>query len=176
MGANIYLRMAEKADYAAWQKIRQANQEFLQPFEPIWGANALDKQQFFARVRNDRHHASIDSKYAFFIFKKSDDSLIGGININNVQRGVFQCCAFGYWLGKTENSKGFMTEAVQILSQQCFERWQFNRIQAATLIDNQASIRVLEKNGFEREGQARRYLKINGKWQDHVLFAKIAPI
>lgn len=174
-GDNIYLRMAEKSDYKQWREIRQSNQNFLQPFEPIWGRDALSKQHFYARVRNDRHGAITDNKYAFFIFKKTDDQLIGGINMNNIQRGVFQCCALGYWLGQVENSKGYMSEAVQIISQQCFEKWGFNRIQAATLIHNKASIRVLEKNGFEREGQARRYLKINGSWQDHVLFAKIAP-
>lgn len=175
VGTNIYLRMAQKSDYEQWRILRQSNQEFLQPFEPTWGQEALSKQQFHARVRSDKYDATNDTKYAFFIFKKSTDQLIGGINMNNVQRGVFQCCALGYWMGQTENSKGYMSEAVQIISQYCFENWGFNRIQAATLLHNQASIRVLEKNGFEREGQARRYLKINGSWQDHVLFAKIAP-
>ena len=174
-GDNIYLRMAQKSDYIAWQQVRNANYEFLQPFEPIWAKNALTKPQFYARVRNDKHDASTDAKYAFFIFKKSDDSLIGGINMNNVQRGVFQCCALGYWLSEAENGQGYMSEAVNIILQHSFGKWKFNRVQAATLHDNHASIKVLEKNGFEREGEARRYLKINGKWQDHVLFAKIAP-
>lgn len=174
-GENIYLRLPQKRDFAGWQQVRKFSQEYLQPYEPLWGADALSKQKFYARVRNDTHDASVDSKYAFFIFKKSDDSLIGGINMNNVQRGVFQCCVFGYWMGKSEKSKGFMSEAVGLLAQHCFDNFGFNRIQAATLIDNHASIRVLEKNGFEHEGQARRYLKINGKWQDHVLFAKIKP-
>lgn len=174
-GEHIYLRMAKKSDFAAWQEVRNSNYNFLQPFEPVWGKNALTKSQFYARVRNDKHDASMDAKYAFFIFKKSDNSLIGGINMNNVQRGVFQCCALGYWLTKADNSRGYMSEAVAIITAHSFGKWKFNRVQAATLVDNHASIRVLEKNGFEREGEARRYLKINGKWQDHVLFAKIAP-
>lgn len=175
IGKNIYLRMAKKSDYAAWYELRKNNFDFLQPFEPTWGKNALSKPQFKARVRNDKHDASIDAKYAFFIFKKSDHSLIGGINMNNIQRGVFQCCALGYWLAKADNGQGYMSEAVAIITAHSFEKWKFNRVQAATLCDNHASIRVLEKNGFDREGEARRYLKINGKWQDHVLFAKIAP-
>lgn len=172
-GENIYLRLPERRDYAQWHEIRKINRAFLQPFEPTWGHDAISKSQFFARVRNDRHDASTDSKYAFFIFRKSDNALIGGINMNNVQRGVFQCCALGYWMGEAINSKGFMTEAVQILLAECFGKWGFNRVQAATLLGNHASIRVLTKNGFEREGQAKRYLKINGQWQDHALFAKV---
>lgn len=175
VGDDIYMRMGKKSDFSQWQKTRAENHKFLQPYEPTWGQNALGKPQFNARLRNDKYDASRDVKYAFFIFKKSNDQLIGGINMNNVQRGVFQCCALGYWLAQADNSKGFMSEAVEIISRECFGRWRFNRIQAATLVDNFASIRVLEKNGFECEGQARRYLKINGKWQDHVLFAKIAP-
>lgn len=174
IGQNIYLRMAEKYDYSQFYNIRNSNQTFLTPFEPVWGVNALSKKGFYARVRNDRHEASNDRKYAFLIFKKSDDSLIGGISMNNVQRGVFQACSLGYWLGETENSKGYMTEAVQILTQKCFTTWQFNRVQAATLVDNYASIRVLEKCGFSHEGKALKYLKINGQWQDHLLFAKIS--
>lgn len=175
IGDNVYLRMAEKKDYSAWHKLRKDNYEFLQPFEPTWGNNALTQKHFHARVRNDQHDASLDNKYAFFIFRKSDHQLIGGLNMNNIQRGVFQCCSLGYWMGKSDNSKGYMTEAVQLVCQQAFQKWKIHRIQAATLLDNQASIRVLEKNDFDREGQARKYLKINGKWQDHVLFAKIVP-
>lgn len=175
VGENIYLRMAEKRDFKAWAKIREANFKFLQPFEPTWGVNALSKQQFYARVRNDKHDASVDDKYAYLIFAKADNRLIGGINMNNVVRGVFQCCALGYWMAQQDNNQGLMSEAVQIITNECFGKWQFNRVQAATLVDNFASIRVLEKNGFTREGQAEKYLKINGSWQDHVLFAKIKP-
>ena len=174
-GKHIYLRIAEKSDYQQWLEIRSNNQDFLKPYEPIWHKEALLKKTFYARVRNDKYAASADVKYAFLIFRISDNRLLGGINMNNVQRGVFQACAIGYWLGQTENSKGYMTEAVGLITENSFTKWQLNRVQAATLINNHASIKVLEKNGFEREGTARKYLKINNQWQDHLLFAKIRP-
>ncbi len=176
VGQSVYLKMAEKQHFIEFQKLRFDNQEFLTPFEPKWRADALSKRAFYARVRNDRFLASNDDKYAYLIFKKSDDCLIGGINMNNINRGVFQACSLGYWLAKNENSKGLMSDAVRTLTKAAFENWKFNRIQAATLVGNLASIRVLEKNGFEQEGLAKRYLKINGRWQDHLLFAKVAPI
>lgn len=173
VGERIYIRMAQKQDYLQWHEVRQANFKFLQPFEPVWSKDALTKKTFYARVRHDRYSASKDEKYAFLIFDKHDDQLLGGINMNNVNRGVFQACALGYWLAKDMNSRGMMSEAVKIISNLSFSLFGLNRIQAATLVDNTASIRVLEKNGFEQEGLARRFLKINGQWQDHFLFSKI---
>ncbi|MCJ8323200.1 MAG: GNAT family N-acetyltransferase [Rhizobiales bacterium] len=174
IGQHIYIRMAEKSDYPQFFAVRRANQQFLQPFEPIWAANALSKKVFYARVRNDQHEAGQDRKYGFLIFENTSKTLVGGVNINNVQRGVFQACSLGYWMAESQNSKGYMTEAVTLITDKCFKIWGFNRVQAATLLGNIASIRVLEKCGFEAEGEAKRYLKINGQWQDHRLFAKIA--
>lgn len=174
LGNNIHLRMARKSDYDEWYDVRNKNFEFLQPYEPTWSKDCLSKKHFFTRLRSDRHGASIDAKYAYLIFSNSNNALIGGININNVHRGVFQACSLGYWMAKEVNSKGFMSEAVNLLTNRCLTQMGFNRVQAATLVHNQASIRVLEKNGFDKEGIGKSFLKINGQWQDHILFAKIA--
>lgn len=173
IGQAIYIRMAEKSDYSQFHKVRSENKQFLQPYEPTWDSTALSKKTFYARVRNDRHEASQDRKYGFLIFQKSNNMLVGGVNLNNVQRGVFQACSLGYWMAQNQNSKGYMTEVVKLITDKCLKEWGFNRVQAATLLGNIASIRVLEKCGFEPEGEAKKYLKIDGKWQDHRLFAKI---
>ncbi len=172
-GENIYLRMAEKRDYMRWQTARQAGQDFFKLYEPTWHKDVLSKKYFYARVKNDKHAASADVKYGFLIFHKTDNRLLGGININNVQRTIFQNCTLGYWTSQAENSKGYMSEAVGLMSNACFNKWGLNRVQAATLTNNKASIRVLEKNGFLQEGVAKQFLKINNQWRDHILFAKI---
>jgi ribosomal-protein-alanine N-acetyltransferase len=77
-------------------------------------------------------------------------------------------------MGRRFAGKGLMTDAVTILVRHAFDRMGFHRIEAACLPSNNASRRVLTKVGFTAEGTARKYLKINGDWQDHLLFAIIA--
>jgi ribosomal-protein-alanine N-acetyltransferase len=50
-----------------------------------------------------------------------------------------------------------------------------HRVQAGTLLHNVGSQRVLERNGFTRIGLAQDFLKIAGRWQDHILFQLVAP-
>jgi ribosomal-protein-alanine N-acetyltransferase len=81
---------------------------------------------------------------------------------------------FGYWIGKPFTGQGYMTEAVRAAVGYGFETLHLHRLEAATMPNNVASIRVLERNGFRREGYARRLLKINGVWEDHVLHALLS--
>ena len=80
----------------------------------------------------------------------------------------------GFWLGKRYWGQGFMTEAVRTVLPFVFNSLWLHRLEAACLPRNVASTRVLERNGFVKEGIARRYLKIDGRWQDHVLYATLA--
>jgi ribosomal-protein-alanine N-acetyltransferase len=82
--------------------------------------------------------------------------------------------SLGYWMSQHEAGKGIMTEAVNLLVPHAFEALRLDRIEAACLPANIASVRVLEKAGFQREGLARDYLAINGKRCDHALFARLA--
>jgi ribosomal-protein-alanine N-acetyltransferase len=110
-----------------------------------------------------------DRGYAFGIVL--GDELIGRIALNNIVRGVFQNAYVGYFVGKDHNGVGYATEAVRILAVHAFADLSLHRLQAAVMLDNPGSMRVLEKAGFRREGVARRYLQIDGTWADHVLFA-----
>ena len=67
-----------------------------------------------------------------------------------------------------------MAEALDLLAGYAFDTLRLHRIEAACIPDNARSIRVLEKAGFQREGLLRSYLRINGVWQDHYLYALIA--
>ena len=91
--------------------------------------------------------------------------------ISNIRRGVSQAASIGYWIGLAHTRRGYMTNAVRTVLPFAFDVLGLHRLEAACLPHNVASARVLEKVGFRREGRARRYLKINGVWQDHDLFA-----
>jgi ribosomal-protein-alanine N-acetyltransferase len=112
-----------------------------------------------------------DLGYAFLIFRRTDYALLGGLSISNVRRGVAQAASLGYWIGVTHVGQGHMTDAVKAVLPFAFVTLGLHRLEAACLPHNHASTRVLQKIGFAREGLARRYLKINGVWQDHDLFA-----
>jgi [ribosomal protein S5]-alanine N-acetyltransferase len=111
-----------------------------------------------------------DHGYAFFIFRARDLLLLGGLTLSNVRRGVSQTASMGYWTGAPHTGHGYMTEAVRAMVPFAFEQLRLHRLEAACLPHNAASMRVLEKSGFRREGYAEKYLKIDGRWQDHVLY------
>jgi ribosomal-protein-alanine N-acetyltransferase len=86
---------------------------------------------------------------------------------------VTQSGVIGYWMGARYAGKGYMTAAVRAVIEYGFDTLQLNRIEAACLPHNAASVRLLEKVGFTREGYARKYLCIDGRWQDHILFGLV---
>ena len=108
-----------------------------------------------------------------FVFRQKDETLMGGLTLGLVRRGVAQACTLGYWMGERHAGRGIMTAAVKIANRFAFQDLGLRRIEAACLPTNKASIRLLEKAGFIREGYARRYLCIAGAWQDHVLYARL---
>jgi len=174
-GRGVLLRPLLMGDYAAWAELRARSREHLTPWEPVWQRDELTRSAFRRRVRHYQREAREDLGYAFLIFKEADDLLmLGGLTLSNVRRGVTQAAVLGYWLGQPYVRRGYMTEAVGAIAQFAFEDLHLHRLEAATMPHNSASIRVLERNGFRQEGLARKLLKINGTWEDHVLHALVA--
>ena len=170
-GQEVYLRYPRVSDYAAWAKLREESREFLAPWEPSWATDELTKGAFRRRLKRYQHDARLDVGYAFFVFRKLDNALLGGCTLSNVRRGVVQCCALGYWLGERHARQGYMFDAVRALIPFIFKTLGLHRIEAACLPENAPSCSLLAKAGFREEGRALRFLQINGEWQDHLLFA-----
>ena len=112
--------------------------------------------------------------YQFGIYTIKDSLLIGQVSINNVVLGVANYADMGYFIHPDYQGGGRMTAAVKLAVAYGFRALKLNRVQAAVLPSNKGSQRVLEKNGFQFEGTARKYLKINGKYQDHQIYAVLA--
>lgn len=112
--------------------------------------------------------------YAFYVFHRESGTLLGGITVADVQRGVALCCSLGYWIGQEHARQGYMTEALALVLDYLFDELGLHRVNAACLPSNRASQALLRHSGFREEGFAREYLRIDGRWQDHVLFAMIA--
>ncbi|HEY5237587.1 MAG TPA: GNAT family protein [Rhizomicrobium sp.] len=170
----LYLRYPRAGDFAAWAQLRGESRAFLAPFEPSWATDELTRGAFRRRLKRYQKETRLDSAYAFFVFRESDDALMGGCTLSNVRRGVTQCCALGYWIGERFARQGIMHDAIRGLIPFIFSTLGLHRIEAACLASNDASKNLLVKLGFRQEGLARRYLLINGEWQDHILFALLA--
>lgn len=170
-GPRLTLRPPIMADYVAWAELRARSRAHLVPWEPAWSHDELSRGSYRRRLKVHQRDQREDIGYAFFLFARPGNALIGGLTLSNVRRGVTQAGALGYWIGQPHAQQGYMTEAVGVAAHFAFEHLGLHRIEAACLPHNRGSIGVLRNNGFREEGFAKQYLKINGDWQDHVLFA-----
>ena len=167
----VVLRTPQMADFPEWAELRAASRDFLTPWEPVWSPDELSRASFRRRIRHYLRDLREDVGYALFVFAKDSDALVGGMTLCNVRRGVTQSCTLGYWIGAPYARQGYMTSAVSAVAPFVFDSLELHRIEAACIPGNIASVRLLERTGFTREGLARRYLRINGLWQDHLLYA-----
>lgn len=173
-GAGVYLRAPQMADFSEWASLRERSRAFLAPWEPEWPADDLTRGAFRNRLRRYANEIHEDSGYSFLIFRASDHVLLGGVTLSNVRRGVAQSANLGYWVGADYARQGNMSAAVAALIPFAHGQLRLRRVEAACLPENAVSIRLLEKLGFKREGYARQYLCIAGKWQDHLLYARLS--
>ena len=172
-GQRVYLRAPSMADHAEWASLREQSRDFLTPWEPIWPADDLTRAAFRRRLRRYAEDQRTDQAYAFLIFRNEDHAMLGGITLANLRRGVAQAGSVGYWIGEPYARQGYMSAGLRALIPFAFDSLRLHRLEAACIPTNAASIRLLEKSGFSREGYAREYLCINGVWSDHLLFARL---
>lgn len=166
-------RLITPGDAPALADLLRANRDFLAPWEPLRPEEyfTVDGQHAVIRTDLDQHGRGSNLPHVIL-----DDvgQVIGRISLNGIVRGAFQSCSMGYWVSASHNGRGFATAAVRELVQVAFTQLGLHRVQAETLLHNVASQRVLERNGFVRFGVAPAYLKIAGRWQDHILYQVLA--
>jgi [ribosomal protein S5]-alanine N-acetyltransferase len=171
-GLKTFLRAPRVEDYEQWRDLRIASRGFLEPWEPEWQDDELllssfrRRMSFYSKLVND------GVAFPFFIFAPDQECLLGAITISNLRRGVAQMATLGYWTGAQFANTGVMTDALQAIFEFCRDELELNRLEAACLPGNIASMKLLKRSGFEQEGFARSYLKINGRWEDHVLWGR----
>ncbi len=173
-GEKVFLRVPFAGDYREWAALRGESRSFLERWEPRWSPDELERSAWRHRIGRYREDYAQGTAIAFFIFERGSGKLSGGITLGNIRHGVSQSGHIGYWIGERYAGRGMMTDAVKVLARFSFDTLRLHRIEAVCIPDNARSIRVLEKAGFRREGLLRSYLRINGLWQDHYLYARIA--
>ncbi len=170
-GQGVVLRAPQASDFTAWSGLRDISRDHLQPYEPAWAIDELDHAAYRDRLKRYQREAKADQGYAFFVVSTAAGRpLVGAITLSNVRRGVSQTAAVGYWIGAPFVRRGYARAALRRITQFAFEDLRLHRLEAACMPANIASLRTLETAGFLREGIGRNYLKINNRWQDHILF------
>ncbi len=157
-----------------WVALRQYSAAHLRPWEPLWVLDTNTSADFERRLRFLNQRAREGSEFSYLITHNNSDALIGGLTISNIRKGSVQTASVGYWLGLPYLRNGYMTEAVVTIARHCFTEIGLNRLEAACVDVNKPSIKVLMNAGFSKEGFARAYRCINGKWRDHLLFGMVA--
>jgi len=173
-GGMITLRHPRWADFEDWAKLRRENEAYLIPWEPEWTDAHLSRNSYRLRLNRFKKMTAADKAYPFHVFKGQSEHIIGACNVTHIERSISQSANLGYWIGQAYTGKGYARSSVRAACQFCFETLGLHRVEAAVQADNIASIKVLEAVGFTREGAARGLLKINGKWRDHVIYAKLS--
>lgn len=174
VGVRTLLRAPVLADFPAWSALRRESRAFLEPWEPAWPDDDLTKAAFRRRVRLAEMEMRAGTACRFLVFNRQSRQLVGGITLSQIRRGSALAGTVGYWCGAPFAGQGYMTDAVRTLQYHAFHALGLRRLEAACLPSNTASVRLLEKTGFQREGYAREYLQIAGRWHDHLLYAVLA--
>jgi ribosomal-protein-alanine N-acetyltransferase len=167
-------RLITPDDALALAKLVRANRDFLAPWEPAHGEGYFTEAGQLAEVRSALIQYRQGVKLPHVILAQSG-AVAGRINLNTIVRGAFQSGSLGYWVSAAENGRGLATAAVRDMVQLAFGHLDLHRVEAGTLRHNVGSQRVLVRNGFVQFGLAPSYLKIAGRWQDHVLYQRLNP-
>jgi len=170
----ITIRPIRIDDAEAISALRRDSREHLAPWEPDRGEASFTTEGVRESIGASLQRAEAGTALSFVI--EDAGRIVGGIVLNSIVRGpYFRSCSTGYWVAKAAAGRGVATEAVRLAKRIAFEDLHLFRVQAETLIDNYASQKVLQRNGFEPIGMAPAYLKIAGRWQDHLLFQVLNP-
>ena len=109
-----------------------------------------------------------------FICAHGSGELVGVANISEIVRGAFRSGYLGYYVFVPYERQGLMTEGLSLVVDDAFRRIGLHRLEANVQPDNKASLRLVRRLGFRREGYSPRYLKIGGRWRDHERWALLA--
>ncbi|MEG0310336.1 MAG: GNAT family N-acetyltransferase [Eubacterium sp.] len=144
------------------------NKEFLANTESLHDTNFYTNAFQKSQLLKDQFCCVTLTSVKFWLSPKNSDLIIGMFALNNIVKGAFESCYLSYRLDKDYLNKGFMTEALSISIKIAFQSLHLHRIEANIMPKNKPSLKVVEKLNFQNEGLSKKYLKINGQWEDHI--------
>jgi [ribosomal protein S5]-alanine N-acetyltransferase len=168
---DLYIQNCELIDLIA--DYYQENRIHLSPWEPVRDEDYFEEEQIAIRLDGAFKSYREGQSVQLAALNKNHNEIIGVCNFTNIVHGPFQACFLGYSIGKKYEGQGFMFEILSAANAYMFREKGLHRIMANYIPSNKRSGKLLNRLGFEEEGLARSYLKINGKWEDHILTSLI---
>ena len=171
----LLLKPFTYADRKQWRRVRALNRDWLVQWEATVpqtsdGNHLKQALSFNKMVRVYRKEARAGRSFSFAIFK--GPNLIGQINLGGVIYGALRGGHIGYWIDQSFANRGYMSSAVNMVTDFAFNELELHRIEINIRPENEPSIRVAEKCGYLYEGLRPRYLHIDGSWRDHHCFVR----
>lgn len=152
------------------------NRHFLEWTEPLHPEEFFTENAQRKILAAEVEREKLKGSFRFYIqLRNEPDKLIGVIGLNEVVWGAFRSCFLGYKLDEAYVNRGYMTQAVELVTDYAFGQLKLHRIEGNVMPRNRQSLRVLGKCGFKNEGLAKKYLNINGVWEDHIHMVKLGP-
>jgi [ribosomal protein S5]-alanine N-acetyltransferase len=153
------------------------NRDHLAPWEATHDAEYFTEPYWRGQIARWVSEFQEDKSIRLFLLNRSDpeSGVIGHCGFSNIIRGSFHACHLGYSLDYRGVGKGLMFEALKAAIDYAFETKKLHRIMANYMPANVRSARLLRRLNFNIEGYAREYLRIAGKWEDHILTSVTNP-
>jgi ribosomal-protein-alanine N-acetyltransferase len=166
IGARVFLRSPTKRDAAEFIALNRASRAFHRGLV----SPPITSEQFVDLLKKSNE----DNSVCLLICVAAKGAIIGAVNLSQIFRGGFQSAYLGYYIGEQYAAQGYMTEALRLTVKHAFNSLKLHRLEANIQPGNLASIALVKRGGFHKEGYSRRYLKICGRWRDHERWAIIA--
>ena len=162
--------MADHGEYAALLK---SSAVFHKPWSPTPPPN-VDIYCEGAFVQYVRSGGPASRRERRFVCRKDDGRILGAMHVSEIVRGCFHSAYLGYWIGAEFAGQGYMGDALQQTIEMAFGELRLHRLEANIRPENEPSIRLVKRAGFQREGYSPGYLKIDGEWRDHERWALLS--
>lgn len=166
----LVIRLATERDALSIVEYQERNREHFEPWSPQAPDGFYTETFWRERIRQnlDEFHCGLSAR--FFLWDPEDSGkVVGNASLAEIVRGAFHACYLGYAVDAGAEGKGLMREGLQQIIAWGFDEPGLHRIMANYMPHNRRSGQLLRRLGFTVEGYARDYLKINGRWEDHIL-------
>lgn len=169
----VGLRPLRRRDAATWQRVRNANREWLSPWEGTLPPEGGDTPaSYAAMIRTLRKRAKQGLTMPFVL--TYDDEFIGLVTVNSITWGSARSASIGYWIAASHAGRGITPLAVAMVCDHLLGAVALHRVEIAIRPENAPSLRVVRKLGFTYVGRAPEFLHIDGQWRDHEIFQIVA--
>jgi ribosomal-protein-alanine N-acetyltransferase len=169
-GNRVYLRPPQVRDAAAFIAAAQASRRL----HGRWTQAPATRERFAALVKRYAPRTEGANHAGFLILRRDDHALVGVLNFSEIVRGAFQSTYLGYYAFTPHAGQGLMSEGMALGLDVAFRQLKLHRVEVNIQPTNTRSVALAERVGFTREGYSRRYVKIAGRWRDHVRYAMLA--